>query len=1850
MNNETSAHDLKPVLGPKTGLPPHIKTFAVWARHHDVSTIALPLTQLILDHSREELLGGLLRFIGYRDTLELLRAWAPDHRLLRQLAQLSEHLLDFPSIETPLTSQPIHMQFAGQIEVNYLSVQFSTRRAPNLSARDQLKITCLRTWILLKALEFAHSGHRNDRSLRQVCTQLRMGLDDRDGGQKLSWFLNVIDPALDLQSFELSLHLKLSQQTHKVAPTTTETIRSMLALLDNRPRPDTAHSHDWELNFPIEWFPTSLNELVSDHEIQHNEATNTLYLSREETEDELLFQDVETNEEATPPQVFRQSMGIVFQTQEDQQYLPFAWNRLRPDELTALKGAIRAGLLVSKATDQLLAAVTALALIARRSLETIESLPLSGTTSDEWRLDIATGRLHRYPSRRAVRWRADELTSDWVRPLVDTWELQLQAPLLEIIQSAGRLAPTAACVGQLWTNPQSSLASAFNRWCSQTDGLHRITSGLLVRVCEQSAFEKTLDPTFARLVTSPYRAGIPGAGAYPSWSHGQVSQVINQIAAPFVTMVASDPSRNSLGSELDPDDTLLANAMASSWDAIQTLAENSAGWLEYHNHLVAYGWQMLLAATGARPVTSVFESSNQFDLLQGCIYLEDKVSHSGLDGTKGRLAPLISEIADFLSRVYYPHLRRLSEGMRQQLPELAREIDRQASGTGSATLPLFFLLRTKPEFDWIQVSESSLRSLDLLRWPLPLNLFRHRLAVRLRTLNLDPELIDAQLGHAESGSETFGDFSMRCWDTEQPTWRQALNAAFDRLAIRPPTPAAHAVTGLRLAPGYQPFPDQGIFGRQARSRDRKIRRDAAEQKALKEISDFVGNRPVDSIPAIDWERLGRQMLLTENNLRQPNASVRYQTYEDYLEREWRENGRRPRLRKWLTRQPQPQSIFRPGVVGVTSRLNAIRVALNIAHECTPFPPAKSSAGLLSALDLCVFGRVTSLEVLHALATGDTDRVRLVLADQQAYLEYSDVLTKTHSAPVLRYALPSRSSRLVDHALSAGKRLDLPTQLSSQIRDFIAAVEFIQPQGISVDGLLKYLAGEVEQENARSMPGIIAAVLAGRLTSYALPWEDWIRVRSGQARRSPNLDSTAHELPDANAPENIVIPRTPIGRVESTNRERGKQASRQLLSQVRATLTRYAAGRKANSSPLSVDDAHYRRTNTDNSLRRDTRAAIHTILQKPDPAVSVAVHALGAWTLHLLTRPYRKGLLDATSIRRYLDTLAHGFVSFGFELDLADLDSSELTEFYRSVVESGTSDSDTQADESNPTTRESEKSGRNQKYILQRLAEFHQFAQTRYGLDAPDWSEIGDGLMGGMAHPGTVTEAEYLHALHTLCPQPSGGLASQVRDAFVLLLTYRFGLRGAEALGLRRTEWVEVAGTTVVLVSDRHRQLKTRGSRRQVPLLEILTAHELRIVQRWLAHWSTETGDSLTTPLFFDEEERRNVANMRPIRQRLLAALRASTCSAHVTLHHTRHAYANRMGAHLIAPEPPALWQAHHPLDSDRSEAIQRATLLTISATRRAPWAVARLLGHATPRTTFNSYLHIQFDWAAQRVREMSPEHFCAGPRRNFKTAINLDRWPVVENYLTSAQLPPALELRPCTPALLLKYFRLRAQGMLPHAAGEHCLLTRPDWLRIEDSLILAGHKLSPPSSASHTRIKVAALAHPQVLLGRIQGHRWGALIAYVEQQENQSPVVPPTGCTVAIGHQIGRSRQLLLWSLDHFVQLQQFMEWMQWTDDVHVALFRPLKLDPLLTQWAKDSNFTNLRSTRSESGRKAFQIDVASEFLPGQPSTTHPDRVAAVMGSDNSACQDNYEFLLMWLAFRLSQYAAPTRLTPICLE
>ncbi|MBS3912223.1 MAG: tyrosine-type recombinase/integrase [Hydrogenophaga sp.] len=883
------------------------------------------------------------------------------------------------------------------------------------------------------------------------------------------------------------------------------------------------------------------------------------------------------------------------------------------------------------------------------------------------------------------------------------------------------------------------------------------------------------------------------------------------------------------------------------------------------------------------------------------------------------------------------------------------------------------------------------------------------------------------------------------------------------------------------------------------------------------------------------------------------------------------------------------------------------------------------------LDLCLYGNVGADNVVEGLASADTSCIRLVLFKGCAYIEYSEWLDRVDNAPVQRFVLPSRSARYADLALSAGKRLEKTAPLPTNLDGVAEAIGVQRLEKATLFGLLRSLSKDVRQENAFKFPGVVAGVLAGTQKAAALPSREWIRVITGQARTDPSTEDDEEPEAVIVKDEEMVSPRLAIGVVSLRNREKSKIANRSFLGEIRSVLTDYLASRTRNQKTAEGGVTRNTRTNTDTAARRDARSAVERVLRKPDPSVSVTVYALGTWVLHLLYRPYRKGYLDAASIKRYLDTLSHGFVSFGHSLDLADLDGDELTDLYRSVLDGSKGSETTDSNEQDHNKSAEQKGRRNEKYVLQRLEEFHRFASARFGLESPDWAEIGEGVVSSLSNPGTICEQEYLQALRLLCPDTFTDDVRSVRDAFILLLAYRFGLRGGEAIGLRHTDWVNLASAVVVLVTGKHRQLKTRGSQRQVPLLERLTDHEEMIIRCWNGHWVTETGNDQTVPLFFDEHNHRQASEIQPIRARILASLRAATKNGKTTLHHARHSFANRAFQYLVLESQNNPWGNHHNQNAEIERSAKLTVLSTDRATRRSSWGVARLLGHASHSTTFGSYLHVHFDWASNCVSEHKSDLFQKIALRTIRSAIDLDKWIIVPNVFQLTPIDPAPKYATCTPSKVLKYCRLRAQGYPSRAAIDLSHISPNDGQSIEASLAEIGQRQSKDTEGDNP---LSSIKWPLALLGRIPHYRWQPLIDFTQARAESTISLNPRNSKPS--QQIGNSRQLLLWSEDHFIQLREFIQWTGLHGN-HIDVYRPKKIDPKTLDWAKTYGFEKLKDTHSAEGKKIIQVDLAIEKFSKRPAVIHPSRVAVVINAATPTLKDNYEFLLVWLAFTLSQ-------------
>lgn len=293
--------------------------------------------------------------------------------------------------------------------------------------------------------------------------------------------------------------------------------------------------------------------------------------------------------------------------------LDYSWVQVRPEEQSLLAATIKNCLRQISSESALAAAFVVLSEVTRRTMDTVGTLKLTQALETDWTIDLDTGSVKRLPSRPDVRWKQTPETQSWTKNLAGSWEFELRHPLIDVLRHARQENPSARCLSDLWKYAPSPYAS-FRKLCRDSEGLERVSSYALGLIGERLAFAEEGDATYARLVMAPPTAGVAGSGSYPSWSLRRPARTIESISNGLIVSTTPDSEDvNGLGSELDPDDLLLRDALSTAARHVETGVPGDL-WTAHHNRLTAYTVAVLLACTAARPSRSPFESITHFDL------------------------------------------------------------------------------------------------------------------------------------------------------------------------------------------------------------------------------------------------------------------------------------------------------------------------------------------------------------------------------------------------------------------------------------------------------------------------------------------------------------------------------------------------------------------------------------------------------------------------------------------------------------------------------------------------------------------------------------------------------------------------------------------------------------------------------------------------------------------------------------------------------------------------------------------------------------------------------------------------------------------------------------------------------------------------------------------------------------------------------------------------------------------------------------------------------------------------------------------------------------------------------------
>ncbi|WP_027848783.1 hypothetical protein [Marinospirillum minutulum] len=1370
----------------------------------------------------------------------------------------------------------------------------------------------------------------------------------------------------------------------------------------------------------------------------------------EEREPELL---VEVDPSKNEAEQLLATRSVFLHTAEEASYLPWSLDQILPPEHTRLQNWVNLSLKSTNLSTALGAALCWLALQTGRSLDGVRRFKINDNKDYEWSLSEDFSHLHKKVIRRRNAWKPNEQSINRVADFTHELSIKLNQKLSAVVsEAASKLSFKAETLHDLWRinlvniKPEVWLNNAL------PNDLQRITSSKLASYIGQQVFENTSDHNLARNITAHPNSGLPAACGYGTWDIDAIEQGLEQ---PLEVASSVSPTTHLLGSLLSPLEALLIDKIKQ---ANALLDKNEFELVEFHNQIAQYTTYALYAATGARYLIDPFQSLEHFNLEQGFVFINDK-SDGGIH--QGRIVPL-PQLAIQILQQYLKHLVMLSAQLKILYSELADCITELVEGN-SKVLPLFFLL--DQSLYWHSMNKNDLPGVPLFEWGLPKNLFRHRYNQQLYKENVPVEVIDGLMGHAERGAITYGDTSPRCWLNDVAIYSPSIDRVFAALPFKvfdlnskiviSPAPTFTNEANLAL--------EIRLFGQALRKKKRSDTLRKNIRQARDDIRSALRGRALSDLSVDEVQELINKMLFRGGQLGHPFAATRLEI-----------------LRKQIHREaPVHKSVIRRRIVQDSNEKNTLSETVAQDYQCikalekwsASLPVgrsnySKTNASLVGVAVLAIEKRIAYPRLLLEILEGNNFRV---LKDkQQLFIEYSETLEVDDPfAAVQRHEINQQIGSLITLGSSRKK---LPEASNIEAVKSLKSILQLDYETTSAN-VLKKLAQVIEQANHVDMPGMVAAMLAGRVLSTSLPIQDYLRVKNNQKRVWEVASATnSKEL-------QTDIQSALKGQVETKDTKNLKSNAINFRKAILSELNEYKP-----------------------SQAKVTAKQVSKICSEFEGKVSNALLLVGFWIAHIVERGRRDRKskpLAISTITTYWATLITVFERLAYESNLIALDSEEITGLYRDMLDYKTFKSSTTG------------------YFANRLIDFHRWAKD-WGVIDPDWSELDFEDEGRLVRSGLLSEKDYQAAL-TYIRSAYKDKDTRILMSFLLLLTYRFGLRSSEATGLLARDWCEYQDLKWVLIrNNKLRRLKTESSQRAIPLLFKLSNLETKTLQQVFSRYETLAGKSKNNPLFCELEEGGIKSHSHTARfpSAIIEVLRIITGSTNLVLHHARHSFHNRVAAALLEIDTPLTKALNEGLDKTQVQQIVLGRNHQVS--RRNSMALARLMGHSAPTTGMRNYNHLLTEWADKLTPVTSK-------RIEIKDCIDTKSFT---RYTPPKAKRTKIKFQPLTFENTFKVLRLVAIGWSFEKAGGELELNPEHINQLVSTFEQANGKMRFNARGSKT--KILGSENPNTLLRYITNDAWQRILSIAAKTPSQANNLPKLPAVDQLHNMVSHNGQILI--------------------------------------------------------------------------------------------------------------------------
>lgn len=1538
-----------------------------------------------IDNKYHIYIGSLLKFFASSHVHELLSLWSDESEEAAIFLKFSEFLIDervcfkYPEF---IDASPIKDQLKGSLERLYL-LALVIERLPLTDKPGKDWHLTLTTWLVIRAIEYAREGHYDDVYLIDVITRLRMAADENPEALEIiqslklpnhqTYYFSEIETRLTNQphtelrregirvviSKFLNSAIKVAIQERKAAN------KNNYPRLSNLPRFSVCLSDENDNNFD----EGLLEPLDGDDELQPISNGNNA------DDEDLDFIYPTIRQADTDLKKIVSDQSVLLTSTINAQFGLFDPHILTDFEINSLNEFIIQKLKSNDESVRTLSAITYIAIRISRTLDRALNTPISTATEAQWAINPFDSNLYRLPPRRKSDWKPNAIQKSWLNNSAQFIKIKLPESVQKIIEERIKKNKLAKNLNDLWSITWPTTSELFDKLFSS---FRHVSPAGLANIYPTTFVRFFPDEPVTHLISSHPQSALPASCAYANFRVGDVAKLNAQSFKFELPTVADDisnitPSTILFGSALDISEDLLIEAIEEmNLNYLSITQSENISFIKKHNALATYIVYMLYASTGARPIKDPFESLYHFDFENALVYIDDKAIDS--DST-GRVVALPKSLCAFIRDVYLRHLRLLASALWEKSQQLSYEILQIAAEKPTGMMPFFFFIDdTAKTPEWASIHPSSLTNIDLFNTPLPENLFRHRFAKKMREGRVDPEIVAGLMGHVDFGCAPYGYFSHRCFIDDMQVARPVIDQIFKDLPFNF-SQDFHSIPNLKVKSNHIVRGDADLndshipfYGKEARKLAREKRHKAWSDAAAKDIESAITDlgTTFETLNEAHINELVKKMLFRPNGLPRTNRAFRYDYLLKTLEQESRKNKNAYQHNKRYVIY-RPESIFDESAMYALGNFKKIKKALKADSQVKCISRLNKRAGLqLIPILLMIETRLCDLSQIQAVLK--ENQFFIIDTEDGYYLEISNISQHNSTHPVRPYKISPQCAYLIDK-----NKIQLNDDAMSQVLDDTLKPIFTNISHLNFDSygdFLNSLSNLVHQANCLQLTGIEAGYLSGKLESYGLLRADWVYLRFGK-----RLDFNDKVESEANL--DLLQGQIATTTVSDYRFEDAKT----FLDSLRKTIdTDYPASQSAGRTALTNQ--------------------IKILIKEHESRISSSIIIFAQWIIQLIKKGPRIKNLKPSSVLTYFDTLCKPLLDHLYDQDLYLFDEDDMTEAYTNIIKASKL--------------------KNQGYLSNRILEFHRYA-SEIGIDDPDWTEVPLVNLGTKVSPGFIHEKEYIATLKSLYNDRNSIYGKSLQPCMLLIFAMRFGLRANEALGLLKDDWYLIDGQLWVDVKPNYvRSLKSRLSKRKVPLLFKLSKIEETIINKFMAEFEANHQSKSNIPLFNIDQKPLSKSQNKVLRAFVNFKLKQVTGLSHLSLHDARHTAANHFSLSLFDLKLKG-WKEVTMLSNTRTTFLGNNRV-----SKKLSWLSARYLGHSILETQYKNYLHYLPELVERRFESI----FSGSEKYKFTSERVIDLDKLAQAKMPDLGLLEFVSPQPTelTPETILTVFKLIGLG------------------------------------------------------------------------------------------------------------------------------------------------------------------------------------------------------------------------------